>query len=437
MISQVNFVNLVVVAETLAAIHLVAYYLPKRSHFALRTALSTLVCLAVGFLFYVYQANNYLANVLYTSFMYGMLALLPGLSVLFCRKMTLWEFLFCVAGGHTLHQLPGEIYSFFATVTGIGELLPANAMQAVHLSVGLALSAATLCVFFFVFVLKKKVNLDIAVQKHKAILFTIAVVIVNIILSSTMLFITEEIGRRLSFIIDSYNLVSVVLELFILFSYLSERRLENELQTINILWKEKAKQYEITKQNIEAINVKCHDIRHRIEEIADKNDPLLTSGLNELKENISVYDSVVKTGNDILDVVLTEKSLYCERNSINLSVIADGKLLGFMSAYDLYCLFENALSNAIEAVMRIQDTARRSISILVKRSGKMVSIHIENFFAGPVALHGDEIATSKADELNHGFGLKSMKMLAEKYGGELLFGFDGDIFLLDILFSGR
>ena len=66
MISQVNFVNLVVVAETLAAIHLVAYYLPKRSHFALRTALSTLVCLAVGFLFYVYQANNYLANVLYT-----------------------------------------------------------------------------------------------------------------------------------------------------------------------------------------------------------------------------------------------------------------------------------------------------------------------------------------------------------------------------------
>ena len=146
---------------------------------------------------------------------------------------------------------------------------------------------------------------------------------------------------------------------------------------------------------------------------------------------------MVKTGNDILDVVLTEKSLYCERNSINLSVIADGKLLGFMSAYDLYCLFENALSNAIEAVMRIQDTARRSISILVKRSGKMVSIHIENFFAGPVALHGDEIATSKADELNHGFGLKSMKMLAEKYGGELLFGFDGDIFLLDILFSGR
>ena len=94
MISQVNFVNLVVVAETLAAIHLVAYYLPKRSHFALRTALSTLVCLAVGFLFYVYQANNYLANVLYTSFMYTMLALLPGLSVLFCRKMTLWEFLF-------------------------------------------------------------------------------------------------------------------------------------------------------------------------------------------------------------------------------------------------------------------------------------------------------------------------------------------------------
>ena len=422
MISQVNFVNLVVVAETLAAIHLVAYYLPKRSRFALRTALSTLVCLAVGFLFYVYQANNYLANVLYTSFMYTMLALLPGLSVLFCRKMTLWEFLFCVAGGHTLHQLPGEIYSFFATVTGLGELLPANAMQAVHLAVSVALSAATLCVFFFVFVLKKKVNLDIAVQKHKAILLAIAVVIVNIVLSGTMLFITEEIGRRLS---------------FILFSYLSERRLENELQTINILWKEKAKQYEITKQNIEAINVKCHDIRHRIEEIADKNDPLLTSGLNELKENISVYDSVVKTGNDILDVVLTEKSLYCERNSINLSVIADGKLLGFMSAYDLYCLFENALSNAIEAVMRIQDTARRSISILVKRSGKMVSIHIENFFAGPVALHGDEIATSKADELNHGFGLKSMKMLAEKYGGELLFGFDGDIFLLDILFSGR
>ena len=62
MISQVNFVNLVVVAETLAAIHLVAYYLPKRSHFALRTALSTLVCLAVGFVTPPVAGNLFVAS---------------------------------------------------------------------------------------------------------------------------------------------------------------------------------------------------------------------------------------------------------------------------------------------------------------------------------------------------------------------------------------
>ena len=57
----------------------------------------------------------------------------------------------------------------------------------------------------------------------------------------------------------------------------------------------------------------------------------------------------MRTGNEILDTILTEKSLICENSGIHINCVADGSLLAFMNPVDLYTLFGNALDNAIEA----------------------------------------------------------------------------------------
>ena len=69
---------------------------------------------------------------------------------------------------------------------------------------------------------------------------------------------------------------------------------------------------------------------------------------------MQIYSAIVRTGNEILDTILTEKSLICENSGIHISCVADGSLLAFMNPVDLYTLFGNALDNAIEAVRKLE-----------------------------------------------------------------------------------
>lgn len=432
-LTNLNYLNLVITLETLVAVHMMAFYLPKRNPFPLRVVVSSVLCLTAGLLFYVPWLHNLALNILYAIFMYSMLAVLAGIAVWACRKMSLWEFLFCVSGGHALHQLAGQIRSFLVKVTQI-EMMEDTVYHTLDIVIWIAALLVVYAVFFFYFVLRKKINKDISLQKHKVILLILAVILINIVLSSCLLFMGQDIDYGLSLVISGYNLISVTLEIFVLFSFLTEKRMENELQTINALLNKGAKQYELSKQNIDMINIKCHDIRHRIDQLSEGNDYFLASGLQELKETISIYDSVIKTGNDVLDVVLTEHSLYCEKNGITFSVIADGALLKFISPYDLYCLFDNAIYNAIEAVMKTEDPAQRSISLTIKGNDRIASVHIENYFVGQLTKDGNEILTQKPDEANHGFGTKSMRAIVEKYNGTISFSSEDNIFLLDMLF---
>ena len=62
------------------------------------------------------------------------------------------------------------------------------------------------------------------------------------------------------------------------------------------------------------------------------------------------------------------------------------------------------------------------------------SIHVENYFDGQVSFGGEGLPqTRKADEANHGFGVRSMQMIAEGLGGSLACKVQGDVFHLDAL----
>ena len=62
-------------------------------------------------------------------------------------------------------------------------------------------------------------------------------------------------------------------------------------------------QYRTSKANVEMVNIKCHDMKHQISHITSTTDP---DAIRELEQIISVYDSSLQTGNEILDVCLME-----------------------------------------------------------------------------------------------------------------------------------
>ena len=75
----------------------------------------------------------------------------------------------------------------------------------------------------------------------------------------------------------------------------------------------------------------------------------------------------------------------------------------------------------------------RVISLDVHTTGKLLSVHLENYFSGAIRFAGGLPETTKSDKRFHGFGMKSVRMIAEKYGGNVTVRTDGGLFLLDIL----
>jgi len=112
--------------------------------------------------------------------------------------------------------------------------------------------------------------------------------------------------------------------------------------------------------------------------------------------------------------------------------MADGEALSFMSASHLYSLFNNAISNALEAVLKVRDPEKRVIGITVRRDGDGVSIDITNYFSSAVKIVDGLPVTTKEDKNRHGFGVRSMRYIVDQYHGTLSASTEGELFSLDI-----
>lgn len=223
---------------------------------------------------------------------------------------------------------------------------------------------------------------------------------------------------------------------FTLFSeqkILAARQLATEREVERRMAAERERQYQLSRKNIDAINVKCHDIKHQIRSLADGGRVADGRALEDLAAEIAIYDSTVKTGNPALDVILTEKGLVCSGEKITLAVIADGRALECLEPQEIYSLFGNALDNAIEAVRGIEEPERRLISLNVRRSGTMCVINVENSCDAAPAFRDGVPVTTKADAGSHGFGTRSMRGIVERHGGVLTFGCEDGIFHVDAL----
>lgn len=172
--------------------------------------------------------------------------------------------------------------------------------------------------------------------------------------------------------------------------------------------------YQQSQESIELINRKYHDLKHQIAVLrAEVNTEKKNAYLDQMEEEIKAYEAQNKTGNQVLDTVLTSKSLYCQQHNINLTSVVDGTLLNFMDEMDLCTLFGNALDNAIESVEKVQDTEKRLIHLSVARQKAFVHIRLENTYAGELKFEGGLPVTTKADSRNHGYGLKSIRQTAQ------------------------
>lgn len=231
----------------------------------------------------------------------------------------------------------------------------------------------------------------------------------------------------------TYDCLTSVLILIVQYSIFKISTLNREKEIIKQLLYERQKQYTMSRDNIEIINLKCHDMKHQLNALRQAKDDEVDAYISEVEKSIMIYDSVVKTDNEVLNTILSEKSLYCEKHHIKLTSIIDSSQLDFMGTQDIYVLLGNALDNAIECVIHHKDKEKRVISLTISASDNFLSIQTNNYLYESIEFEDGLPISKKKNKKYHGFGVKSMKHIAEKYGGSMITNVENDIFMLQVV----
>lgn len=213
-----------------------------------------------------------------------------------------------------------------------------------------------------------------------------------------------------------------------------EDHVKTELDVIQNVLRNQYSQYRQSQESIDIINHKYHDLKHQINILRqEKNPDKKEEYLDEIEKGIKDYESMFKTGNGILDTLLTGTSLKCSRRDITFTCVADGTLLNQIYVMDLCTIFGNALDNAMEHVVQIADPEKRLIHVTVSKMEEFILIRIENYLQDDLQFEGELPSTTKKNKAYHGFGLKSIKYSVEKYHGTMEVKTEDHWFIINIL----
>lgn len=223
----------------------------------------------------------------------------------------------------------------------------------------------------------------------------------------------------------------------VLYAYhvqVKEIQIRFEKDTLHNIMEMQYKNYQLSKENIDMVNQKYHDLKHQINLL--KTQAYVgksTSYLEKMERDIRVYETQNKTGNQILDAVLTNKAMICQNKEIELKFIVDGGALSFMEDMDVSALFGNMLDNAIESAEKQQEKQKRLIWLYVTKEKQFVRIRTENYCDEKIRFKNGMPVTTKKDRRLHGYGMKSIKSTVEKYHGSVVAAQENNWFELKIL----
>lgn len=436
------FYRLLFMLELFIAEFLFIFRRSKRSLFPLRAAGCVVAGAAVA------CALPLLYNVFYTSFTFLLLFAMTVPMLKFCCKESWINIFFCGLAAFGMQHFAYGMTNLLMSLIIWGQ----SPLFGMYFEGNISLSDFNLytllmaLVYLFAYFVSytllylrfgKKLSSQKFKLKNTSVLLLVgAAFVVDIVLNAVVIYFADTENPVVMIINAVYGNLCCLFLLYIQFGLIRSWVLEDELGFTERLLREKEQQYKLSKESISLINYKCHDLRHQIHAIGEDKG-LSEDTIRQIENAITIYDANIRTDNEVLDIILTEKSLKCAKEGVTLTCVADGRAIDFMERADVYSLFGNAIENAMEAIVRLPED-KRTIGIVLRRVEGMVSVNVHNYYEGEIAFDTDGLPiTTKGDRGFHGFGIRSMKQIAEKYKGTLSISTSDHTFALNILIPYR
>lgn len=176
-----------------------------------------------------------------------------------------------------------------------------------------------------------------------------------------------------------------------------------------------------------------HDYHNHLQSfkayLAQEQTEELKKHLNQLEEELDSINSLVNSGNAMVDAILNSKLSLARKHDIALNVKVAVLAELPISDVDLCVILGNLLDNAIEACRQIAPE-ERWLRLYFDTQGEQIYLSIQN--AAKEILDFNErhyISTKRGD---HGLGLKRVSLLLEKYQGFLNLQNEPGVFAAEI-----
>lgn len=262
-------------------------------------------------------------------------------------------------------------------------------------------------------------------------------VVIFLIVIFVSVFLCNEINhfedQKLAILTRLLSSIVSAMNIWVAIDLLVRRKIEMENAMQQYIIEQQKVEFEIRRETINDLNIKCHDLKYQIRAIYDRVGKGDDSGLQEIEGCIVAFQNSYQTGSEALNMVLSEKARVCAEKGISLNFMGQGGLICFMSDIDICRLFNNAIDNAIEALDKM-GPEQRFVGVNISQSGPFISVYFENYYNGQLELSNNMPVTSKENKQNHGFGLKSIRAIADSYGAQFSIAHDGEVFTLNLLF---
>ena len=177
-----------------------------------------------------------------------------------------------------------------------------------------------------------------------------------------------------------------------------------------------------------------HDYHNHIQAMLALTDKpqQLRAYLLKLNSDLTTVDTVIKTGNVMVDAILNSKLSLIQSRQINLHAKAVVPSDLRISEIDLCTVIGNLLDNAMEACLKQEQDSERFVRVYIGILKKQLYISVQNSSGQQIKKSGKTYISTKNSE-SHGFGLKRIDRIVAKYDGYINRQHEEGVFATEVL----
>lgn len=147
----------------------------------------------------------------------------------------------------------------------------------------------------------------------------------------------------------------------------------------------------------------------------------------EILDKLNRMYTYVNVGNSLLSYIINSKLSMAKEQGIEIKAEIENLPFSYMDSVDFSSLLNNMLDNAVNGALE-SEGKKLEVNIVSEKGFDIITV--KNSIDSSVLKDNPELATSK-EEPGHGYGMKQMKAVTEKYEGNI------DIYEKDGMFIVR